>query len=135
MLGAHVSDPLGWAVGNSDADRGEARRETPFCAATPTDRSPGGHLQHCLRGDRLHVGDMPLAGAPASSDREDHRYLGWIYFLLERDPDCPGKPTLTQTLPERALKPYPASASTQPKRAPAARTRSTSASAISGLVM
>ena len=33
-----------------------------------------------------------------------------------------------------ALKPYPASASTQPKRTPAAITRSISASAISGLV-
>lgn len=42
MLGAHVADPPGWAVGNPDANRGEARRERSFRAATPTDRSPGG---------------------------------------------------------------------------------------------
>jgi hypothetical protein len=77
---------------------------------------------------------MALARAAAPGDGEDHRHIDRIDFLLEGDADRPTQGTLAQRLPEGALKPYPASASTQPKRRPAARARSISASAISGLV-
>ena len=122
MLGARVADTLGWAVGKPDTDSGEACRGVALGATSPTDRPPLGSLQHRLRSDRLRIGDMPLAGATASGNGEDHRHVGGIDLLLERDADCPGKAARRECLPEGCA-PYPASASTQPKRMPAARTR------------
>src|SRR6478736_691879 len=49
-------------------------------------------------------------------------------------PTAQASPRVVSLCRKGALRPYPASASTQPKRTPAAITRSISASAISGLV-
>src|SRR5262245_43990078 len=89
MLGTPVVDPLGWSVRYPDTDRGEARRQPSFGAATPAGRSPSGGLQHGLRGDRRHVGNMSPTRAPACRDGEDHRHVGRIDLLLERYADRP----------------------------------------------
>ena len=44
---------------------------------------------------------MPLARAAAAGDGEDHRHVGGIDLLLERDADGPGQAALAQRLPER----------------------------------
>src|SRR5215831_18611753 len=100
MLGAHVSDALGWAVSDTHAHSGKTRGQTAFRAATPTDLLPSGCLQHCLRGDRLRVGDMPLARAATPANGEDHRHIDGIDLLLERDADCPVEAARGERLPE-----------------------------------
>ena len=43
---------------------------------------------------------MALARTTATGNGEDHRHVGRIDLLLERDADCPGKAALAQRLPE-----------------------------------
>lgn len=104
MLGAHVAhvaDALWRTVGEPDTDSSEVRGKAAFRAAPPADRPPLGCLQHRLCGDRLDIGNMPLAGTTTTGDWEDHRHFGRIDFLLEWYADRLGEAPLAQTLPER----------------------------------
>lgn len=98
---ADFGEALGRAVGNPNTDSGEACREAALGATPPTDRPPAGGLQHRLRSDRLRIRDMPLARAAASGNGEDHRHVGGIDLLLERDADGPSKAARGQRLSER----------------------------------
>ena len=105
MLGAHIADALRRAIGNPNADSGEACREAPLGAAPPTHRPPSDCLQHCLRSDRLRIGDMAPSRATTSGNGKDHRHVCGIDLLLERNADGPGEAARGERLPEGALKP------------------------------
>jgi hypothetical protein len=66
---------------------------------------------------------VALARTAASGNGEDHRHVGRIDLLLERDANRSVRPRSVSACRNGALQPYPALASTQQKRAPAARTR------------
>lgn len=68
----------GVPVGDLNTDSGEARGKAVLGAVPPADRPPLACLQHRLCGDRLHIGNMPLAGTSVSCDGEDHGNIGGI---------------------------------------------------------
>src|ERR1039457_7711397 len=100
MLGAHIADTLGRAIGNTHAHGGEARVERPFSPAPPVDPAPARSFQHRMRRTRFAVGDVALTWSATACDGEDHRHVGGIDFLLERDANSPGQPPFAQALPE-----------------------------------
>src|SRR5213079_2401710 len=129
MLLTLVPDPLRRSVGNPHADCSKTSLELSFRPAAPTDGAPSGIGQHVFGCHRQDVRNVPR---PATGQI--------IRTSAGYTLRCRGIPTAQASLravsPWRngALSPYPASASTQPKRTPAAIARSISAKAISGLV-
>ena len=124
MLWALVPDPLWWSVGHPHADSSKTSLELSFRSGAPSDVPPSGICQHVFSRHREDVRNVPLTGTAASGNRPDNLHIGRIYLEVPRDTDCPGKFAICEPLAKRRAQPKPASAKTQPKRTPAAMTRS-----------
>ena len=132
---AHVLDPLWWPIG--DIRTRTAAKRAFSCPWSPTANSHFSTWRAAsMSSDGIdnRIRNMSLPGAPPTSYRKDQLHPRWIYFLTPQDTDCPNQPARRETLTEWRAETVSGICQPQPKRTPAAITRSISASAISGLV-
>src|SRR6266567_365172 len=108
MLLAFVSDPLRRSIRNAHAQSGKAGLQLTFRAVPPGHSLPFGLGQHVFGGHRQVIRDRPLTRAATAGNRPDELHTHGVDLEV--------------------------TASTQPKRTPAAMTRSISARAIFGFV-
>jgi hypothetical protein len=127
------------SVGGAHTDSSKSGFQPTFGPAAPTHSFPLGAGQHVFGRDRENIWHVALTWpTPNFGNRPNELNVNWIHLEVTGDANGPGKPACREPLWKRraeagALRPYPASASTQPKRTPAPITRSISARAISGL--
>src|SRR6202051_4875358 len=122
------------AVRNPNAAGREEACQTTLRSPTPADLFPFLLGQHHLGGNRRSVRDVVFAAFSSFRDGEGQGNIGRIDFWRRDTPTAHSRPRSLKAWRKDPLDPYPASASTQPKPAPEAMTRSISSIAISGFV-
>ena len=115
--------------------RGEASFQPTLGAVSPTHILPLGIGQHVFGRPRQDIRNVPLAGTAPTGDRPDQFNPDRIHLKVTRDTDGPGQAACREPLTERRAEAVSGICQQQPKRTPAAITRSISASAISGLLL
>src|SRR6516162_4934656 len=118
MLHAFVMDSLRRSVGDPHANGGEGSGHRSLGSFSPTDATPFRLRQHLFRRHGELVRDLSLARASTSCDRKDQSDVGGIDLLMFWNADRPGELARVQPCRKAAERPYPASASTIPKRTP-----------------
>src|SRR5436309_5034630 len=124
MLLTLVPDPLRRSVGRTHTDSSKTSFELSFRASTPSDVLPLGIGQHVFGRYRQNIRNRALTRTAALGSWPDQLHADTVHLEMARDANGPGQTPRREPLPECALSPYPASASTQPKWTPAAIIRS-----------